>query len=1029
MLFYPDTRTAQIIEYSINSYTIEEGLSNNTTNRILSDSFGFIWITTENGLNRFDGIEITNYFAPDSIPAVNSTNFFRAIAEDCNGDIWLTAYPTGIYCYKRKLNKIFHFSQFAKEWRQEYEIPYMNPVSVKNLIYFYSDSLLITINTNDYSLTKINLYNKTIQSILPDKENNIWILTKQCNLLVFADSSKTIYNLNEFLYDDSLPLDGYLYITENESGDKFIVQEESKILCIFKNGERSIKDLNTLFLGKSFNLSFIFTDIKNRLWIANNKCSLIRLNSNLNPEKEFTLFKQSGDARIYSAISDSRGNIWAGTNSNGLYLICDNFVPYLIEDTAGNIWTGTLFGGFNKITKNKFGQIKTIPNKDYNIERVYSITFDNNDKLYLGTYGNGLVKVANNYSTASSFNFFKEKYVRQFLIDSKGNYWLGSRTNGLYYYNKNVVKNYCAKSFTDNPFWGQNILKIFEDSRNNIWVGTLGGGLYKFNSSGDIVKRYLPDSVYAGSVMDYTIRDILESSRNEVWILSGAYLQQYNETNDEFDILDFNSLDNKKNFTSSLFTFLELESGEFIIGAYGKGLIKYNPINSQLSLLTTEHGLASNIIYAMINDGSGSIWISTDKGLSQLQLTGNIINNYNASDGLQGKEYYVGSCAKGPDNKLYFGGQNGLTIFDPKLIAKNDNEVVPVFTKFKKNNKVFQLTPDISLTDTITISYYDKLISFEAALMNYTNAKSTEISYKLEGLNDHWIFNGNNREMVFTNLEPGEYTLKVRGANSDGIWNENYLAKTIIVIPPFWLTTWFKVLIVIVLACTIYTLYRQRIKRIETVNRLRLDKIKTIEEMRFNIASDLHDELGSTLGTISILSASLMKKAGLAKEIKSKIETVNKMTEKAAESMRDIIWFIKPGNNNTSELIYRMKNFAAHILVNHDYSFEINEELLNTQSPEFRRNIYLIFKESLHNIVKHSASSNVNIRIFHKSNTFYFTIADDGIGLKRTESFNEGNGLQNIRKRCDEIECSLDIETNINQGTKLIIHSNYELPN
>jgi signal transduction histidine kinase len=278
----------------------------------------------------------------------------------------------------------------------------------------------------------------------------------------------------------------------------------------------------------------------------------------------------------------------------------------------------------------------------------------------------------------------------------------------------------------------------------------------------------------------------------------------------------------------------------------------------------------------------------------------------------------------------------------------------------------------------------------------------------LVGYDKDWNYTDASRRIAYyTNLAPATYTFKVKAANNDEKWNDTPTEIEIIITPPFWQTWWFRSLVVLAAVALVYGVYRYRLQQV-----LRLQNIRN------RIASDLHDDIGSTLNSISVYSE-VAKNDPLKREFS--LRMIGESSRKVIDAMSDIVWTINPGNDNFENIILRMRSLAYNLLraKNIEFTFKADETLSRlTLSLEKRRNFYLIFKESLNNLVKYSNAKRVLITLSHHSNTVTLIIRDDGSGFDATKKYN-GNGLTNIRKRAKEINAQLKIESGENIGTSV----------
>jgi signal transduction histidine kinase len=264
-----------------------------------------------------------------------------------------------------------------------------------------------------------------------------------------------------------------------------------------------------------------------------------------------------------------------------------------------------------------------------------------------------------------------------------------------------------------------------------------------------------------------------------------------------------------------------------------------------------------------------------------------------------------------------------------------------------------------------------------------------------------------NRNATYTNLDAGEYVFEVKASNNDGVWNEVPTALHIIITPPYWQSWWFKAAMIFCVAAVIFSIYFYRTKEI-----LRLQQIRN------EIASDLHDDIGSTLNSISIYSQVLKNRSSV--EI-PELSFIGESARKVIDSMSDIVWTINPENDSFEKIIFRMRSLTHSLMKAKkiEYSFKADENLNELKMTiEMRRNFYLIFKEGINNLVKYSLASHVSVSLLSYGKEIELMIRDNGIGFN-THDIQRGNGLMNMQRRALEMKARLKIESVIGAGTSL----------
>jgi len=445
------------------------------------------------------------------------------------------------------------------------------------------------------------------------------------------------------------------------------------------------------------------------------------------------------------------------------------------------------------------------------------------------------------------------------------------------------------------------------------------------------------------------------------------------------------------------------------VGTTG-GLCLFDQQNESFTAYTSKQGLANDVIYSILEDEDGFLWLSTNRGISRFDFQNKSFKNFTPKDGAQDFESNRGAALRSSDGKLFFGGINGFNVISPTSIKIN--RVIPtiVITSFKKMNEEVIFSKAISEVDTITLSYKDNFFSFTFAALDFTDPQSNSYAYMMEGFNDDWIYSGNERIATYTNLDAGTYVFRVKGSNNDGIWNETGASVTVIVLPPFWQTWWFRLLVLMFIIVTLYFIYRVKLLRaIE------------IERLRTRIASDLHDDIGSSLTRIAMQSELILEDIN-KDDYKKPIKEIGEKSRELITTMGDVVWSIDARNDSVANLLDRMKEFSHSLLSRKNISVLFHQEGLDEDKKipvDLRQDIYLIFKEAINNIAKHSNATEVKISLKNFANEFTMSISDNGIvNTSKSESRKTGHGIKNMRMRAERFGGVIEI--NNENGYKIL---------
>ena len=651
-------------------------------------------------------------------------------------------------------------------------------------------------------------------------------------------------------------------------------------------------------------------------------------------------------------------------NSKDKSSISDNTLSAISRDKEGNFWVGTWGGGLNEVTN--------FSNNNYNslkFKHFYHSSFDS--------------------STIS------DNVIQSIYQDSHGRLWIGTGL-GLDLYDKS--KNGFIK-FVNNPgnpnSISNNLIQscIHEDRSGNLWVGTWDG----------------LNKILIGK--NSTIENIKSNIK---------FVHYVNKPGDKFSLSD-----------SRVISTYEDVHGNLWFGTYGGGVNelpfdevnKSNPSAVRFIRYSIKDGLTSNIIYGILGDDEGNIWMSTDNGLSKFNPQTKVFRNYFESDGLQGNQFFWGASFQGLNGELFFGGTNGVNAFYPSSLKDNKHIPPIVITSFQIFNKPVKigakdslLKEDLSDTKKIELSYSQNVFSFEFAALDFTSPVKNQYAYMMKGFDKNWIYSGNRRFVTYTNLDPGTYEFKVKGSNNDGIWNTKGVTLTIIIEPPFWRTWWFISLAVLFGGGFIILFITYRVKHL-------LD----IERFRTKLAADLHDNIGSSLTEISILSEVISKRLESATEdVKKSLKMISNNSRNLIDNMSDIVWLVNPKRDSLYDLILRLRDTYTELSSYASISFR-SENIKSLEkvslSMEHRQHLYLIFKEGINNCITHSNCTEISLDAFIKGKKLEMILKDNGKGFDINEDFS-GNGLENMKRRAKTIGGSVNILSTKGEGTTLMFVGN-----
>lgn len=1004
---------AQAPAFSFKNININEGLSQSSVVDIAVDQTGFLWFATQDGLNRFDGKDFLVFNKIFDDVTVPTGNRLGKIITGNNNDLWLITSGGKL----EKLNLYDHsFERVNKITKDSIPLPaasclYLNKknqlwIGTENeglYVYIPADKQLTRYSARENSLIQLN--DNHIQSIFADKENNYWVLTK--NGVTFINPG--LKEAKQLLKQD-------MSSSPSAISCSAIDEDEEGVVWLGSFGKG-------LFIKRKSDTTFI----------------------------PFTGFSPSqtipSDLVVYSIKADQNGNIWIGTYSDGLYLI-------------------------NK--KNSTIQtFKTDKRKPFSHAHndVLCIKQDTKGGVWIGTDGGGLSyyhHALNNFSTYAANNLpdtISIEQVRSILVDKYGMLWAGTSEKGLFYHDpvKGIFKQLVFQPYKKGISNPNRIVSLLCDEEGDIWIGTQANGLLIMDSKIKKIKKWLhPDAAGFQKIPDHTIWCMLPFQKNK--ILAGTQnaglcvidKQKGFITNFEKESQGLTNIRAMVKMTDSLLCvgyerkgiqFFNIRTGEFqntssealhkiweeetilkcvfskgsfiLIGTQGKGLIIYDRSSEKIFPVTEAQGLPNNTIYGILEDKQGYLWLSTNKGLCRFRLPQNPssinqshFNVFTSQDGLQSNEFNTGAWYAGSDGMLFFGGVKGLNFFNPSNFIKTSQEIPVAITQVNIKNNPFNSDTVISYKKRLQLKYHENSVSFNYAGLDFLSRTGLQYLYRLTGYDDDWINAGNRTYAAYTNLSPGSYQFEVKTFNqtTNGYGPITHLA--IQITPPYWQTWWFIISGVFLFIAALYTFYRYRV-----------NQLLQMQNVRSRIATDLHDDIGSTLTNINILSELSKKNIDHKREANIFLNRIAEEVNISSQALDDIVWSINKENDTVEQTVARMRRYAAEILeaANIHYSLHSDKEIANRKlNMEIRRDLFLLFKEAINNIYKHAKATHVEISVWLEKKNLQLQIRDDGTGFDTTAPTHR-NGIKGMHARVKKWKGHANIKSEPGKGTLLHI--------
>ncbi|MBI2419163.1 MAG: hypothetical protein HYV28_14935 [Ignavibacteriales bacterium] len=1027
LIFFLGTNVAQEKFYNL---TVRNGLPSNNIFCTFRDMKGFIWIGTEMGLCRYDGIRFTRYPNKENEKDPLKQSLIFSIYQKNQDEILLLGIDGKIVSYKYSTGKF---------------------LSISDTIKF--------------------LLPRSISSIYQRKDNTYWLTTDTG--LIHVDTSFNL--IKEYIIPDKVkghPTSNIVNLIHEDKNGIFWLGMFYRGLMRFnpKTGEFSHKELEKLIphvqvrcvTGKP-NSETIYAGALGQgvfmININNLSCKVLRggklANSNL-PGNQITSMEFQNDSLLW--IGTQEGLVCLNTHTNKMqisqhnpdhyYSLPNNSVIKLHIDKQNLLWVSTV-GGIGKLnlSKSRFNKISHSP------ERKQSLVSNSVNHFHFDQYGNFWIATAKgidilapgsgkycNYLMPHVEHQAENSEMLEFFFEGN-TVWITTWGGGLKKCtipknfkagDKLVFKSYFHDTLNTKSI-GSNFLKrMIKDKQGNYWVSSWNGGISRFPkkmahedniSFTRINKSILPGK---GLASDYTA-DMLFDTFGVLWIVTGNGLQKLDFENNDFPMM-FPVKTNDRLKINMPISIIPGQDKSIWLGTFG-GLVKINIVDRGLHKSEIIYQDDDRGIYNLIQDYEQNIWFSTlSSEIGCYNTRNKKLKFYSMTEEVDGADFYFGSPYIDKSGTIYFGSNSGYIYFNPRILYENTTLPTVVLTSIKINGSDFSASSDITLTKEISLDYDERNITLDFAALNYLYQDKNEYKYILEGHDKNWVSLKNSSTINFANLPVGEYILKVIASNNDGYWNWEGTKLKLIIKPPIWGNNYFRAGVVFLLIFFVFYQVRSKLKRLrsEHVQQKLFSKllIESQEAERKRLSKELHDSLGQNL---LIIKNWLDLYQNSEERVDVNLAEVDELIRDAVREVKEISSNLHPhqlerlGLNKAIVAMLKKITDTTGLVIETEI-----DNISNMLSQEAEINIYRIIQESLNNVLKHAKASKVIVTIQKTGAEISLSIKDNGIGFDEANKhmqikITDGLGLKSIRERARILDGVMRIETASGSGTAIII--------
>jgi ligand-binding sensor domain-containing protein/signal transduction histidine kinase len=980
----------------------------------VQDSLGFLWFGTLEGLYRYDGYEFMLLDYPNSDGTRAHDRTVRVVMLDARKNLWYGS-ANGV------LAKLDHETGVLTR---------------------------ITPEQRDAS----NKASKPIYALCEDTEHNIWIGTSGDGVFRF-DVAKNSFSC--FAHDpaDNTTLSNNVVnaICRDAIGNLWVGTDSCLNILNPRTGKftRSTHDAKNKDALSNSSITALCRDAFDTMWVGTRR--------GFNKALSATSFLRF-DTSFVRSILRVENTLWVGRD-DGLtrldlrnlrsesfghdpllaFSLSNSQVRNVFLDNSGILWFGTL-KGISKLNRGSEQFQNFILDPPLAKTAITVMCSARNGDVLIGTY-DGLLYFDIQRRAIEKFDHdpsdnqsLPSNFLTAIIQDRRSPdvFWIGTWDHGIirFDYAKRQFSQYVfSPKLKDNNV----VYALFQDSLGFLWGGALKEGLLRFDPLSRTFEHF--------GFEEERVRVIAEESVRELWVgTERGGLHLLNTTTRSFR--DFKNDPNNPNSINdnSAFSMSKDGNGNLWVGTF-KGLSKYDRKRNVWQSYSTANGMPEDRIVAIVKDRHGTLWlISARRGIVRLDPATDSAISFQAADGLLSNEF-GNSWMMLPNGDVAFNyWSSGFVVFSPSNLHKSAF-VPPVYLTGMKIFERGARSPSIPTSwKPIVLPYDSNFFSLNFVALDYGSPEQNRYQYKLEGVDDDWVHTVGERTAKYTKVEHGEYVFKVRGAGSSGAWNAFDVSVPLTITPHWANTWWFRSLITVVLVAIGIGAYRYRVNNLMKIERTRSEMELKQEKDRLRIASDLHDDIGSNLGTIAIMSDMVLMQNGIGEHARQRLATIGRNARNSAEALRDIVFAINKESDTFDNMLLRMKDEAAAKLSQHDLSFVCTcKNIDRIGDIGVRRNLLLIYKEILQNIAKSAHATQVSITIEEdngspeqhsrasspeqhgRAGSLTITIHDNGCGFDE-QKLARINGIDNMRRRAEEIGGKFEIRSKVGEGTIAKLH-------
>jgi ligand-binding sensor domain-containing protein/signal transduction histidine kinase len=959
-------------QYRFINYNVSDGLSQNSVHCIFQDRDGLIWIGTQDGLNSFDGKSFKKYRANSLDSTTLSDQFVLSIEEDNNGSLWVGT-RNGLNKLNKQTGKFSRYYLSADE-KNFINSPYSKLIKDKaGRIFLSKSSRKGFINDKGEIIGLDTITNPFVVAVIDEKENLWGFHSKQKKLCTIEKCYSNINNSKVTFYD-------FPFLNFSADKLKFEIDSNQILYCYTTEQNGRIAFFNTLtrkwekqVVELQAAINQIYFTKEGKGWVSTDN-GLFQINNSKNAYQLIRVetIGIQGSSVLYT-YQDKQSNLWVGTANGGLSFHNQSFNNFSI--TSFDEFGSTVL---KAVEVNKMRWVATS-------KGLYFFDLTKNKKRPFKTY-------------------FLNKKISAITIDKNNNIWVAVDREGIYVYNLlgKQINNFSNKS-SDLKLEG--VLNLFCDSSGRIYLAT-ESGFFVYTAD----NRWIPFVDFTKNKINTGkyILSFFEDVQKQIWVSKNLGIDVYSK-NLEL-LFSISSAKNDDKISRTIITGCEEDAdGNIWIATLSNGVYKYT--NTGFKQYTTANGLSGNIITGITKDKQNRIWVTSSTGINIFNRKQNQFYTLSTNDGILAADYFLGGLSKNDKGQILAASSLGLVVIDADNYFINEKNVLARINEVKVDGQNVE-----TKFSKLQLNAGFKTISFEFALKEAFQPEKVFYQYRMVGLDTNWYLLSEESKITYSNLPSKNIRLEVRAAQlPQKLVNAPIEQLYIEIHPFFWQTTWFWVLIIILLnvltALTIIFLNRDKQKKLAQVQ-------QKIQDERTRISRDLHDNIGAYT---TALIAGIDQIKGKSNDT-DELNGLSEYAKSIMDYLRETIWVLNHEKISIVDFTDRFKNYAVKIAKHYpQLSVNFLTDLQNERvlTPELSLNLFRIMQEALQNACKHSLASEIIIG-FKSTDTIKLFVIDNGVGFPfHMEA--SGNGIFNMKKRAEEIQFDFSIGRESSGGINICI--------